>query len=171
MGKNGWKRMDEVWIPPIVQDGFQEEVMIRNPIEPICPKRVEEMSNEEREEETIPLFTTQENFEEEATVLLNREVVFTAYVQRKKTGEKVRVDQERFVIGKGSSANYIIRDNATISRQHVEIRRTEDGYYLEDLDSSNHTFVDGIRLVKPVKLVSGTVFQLSDEEFEFLLLQ
>lgn len=167
MEKNKWKRLEDVWIPPIIQEGFKEEVLIRRPIEPLSPKVEEKL--EEREEETVLLFDTKEDPEEEATVLLSRKITFTAYVKRKKTGEKVCVSGDRFVIGKGSSADYIVMDNPTISRQHVEIRRTEDGYFLEDMNSANHTFMDGIRLTKPVKLVNGTVFQLSDEEFEFLL--
>lgn len=212
MGQSGWRNLDEVWIPPIEAEGFQEEVVIRKRIEP-APVRVTpepaiaeevkmepvsldieeepaELSPEIIKEEPVeqaPVFVEEENEVydgedatvllsdddeydgEDATVLLTQEVVFTAYVERKCTGEKVCIDKDRFIIGKSSSADFVIKNDKTISRKHVAINRTADGYYLEDLGSSNHTFVDGLPITEPVKLYHNTVFQLSKEEFEFTL--
>ena len=214
MSGSGWKNLDEVWIPPIESEGFQEEIVIRKRIEPAvtiveeekpesAPMIVEEKKTEpvsvneeekaepasvneeektepapaeEAEEEvydgedaTVLLSDPDEYDGEDATVLLAQEIIFTAYVERKSTGEKVCIDKERFIIGKSSSADYVIKDDKTISRKHAAISKTADGYYLEDLGSSNHTFVDGTQITEPVKLINHTMFQLSKEEFEFTL--
>lgn len=154
MDNNGWKNLDEVWIPPIEKIGFQENVIIRRPIAPA----------------TVLLSASEESFEESPTVLLTEEIVFSAWLKRTSNGEKIQIDKDEFIIGKSGAADYVIYDNATVSRQHAVIRKMEDGYYLEDLKSANHTFVDGVMITKPVKLVNGSVIWLSKEAFIFMLI-
>lgn len=191
MGNEGWKNLDEVWIPPIEEGGFQEDIVIRKPIAPITlnetkpaeaeapqnpplkePAAVEPEKTAEPyngEDATVLLADLDDYGGEDATVLLTQEVTFTAWLKRVNTGEKVQIDKAEFVIGKSRDADYVIRDNVTISRKHARIKKTEDGYYLEDMGSSNHTFIDGVMVTEPVKLISGTMFQLSKEIFEFTL--
>ena len=63
----------------------------------------------------------------------------------------------------------MVDDNPTISRNHADIIRKKNSYYVKDKGSLNHTFVDGKKLEadKPVKLESGSLLQLADEVFEF----
>lgn len=90
---------------------------------------------------------------------------------RKRTGEKIAIDKNIFKLGKDAAyVDYFVDDNPTISRNHADIVRRDDGFYAKDKGSLNHTFVDGKKLEpeKPVKLVSGSLLQLADEVFEFL---
>ena len=90
------------------------------------------------------------------------------YLKRQKTGEIFRIDKEHFVIGKSIKADYVIKDNPTVSRQHAAISCTGGEYLLEDLHSANHTYVDGEEILRPVRLQDGMKFTLSsDETFEF----
>ena len=53
-----------------------------------------------------------------------------------------KMDKDEITIG-CNSANDITIDNLAISDRHARIVRDKTGYYLEDLKSTNGTFVDG----------------------------
>ncbi len=92
------------------------------------------------------------------------------YLLRKRTGEKITIHKDIFKLGKDATCvDYVVDDNPTISRNHADIIRKKNSYYVKDKGSLNHTFVDGKKLEadKPVKLESGSLLQLADEVFEF----
>lgn len=94
------------------------------------------------------------------------------FIIRKRTGEKVRIDRNIFKLGKDDTyVDYCIKDNPTISRNHADIVRKADGFYLVDKGSLNHTFVDGekLRANEYRKLNNGCLMQLADEVFEFVM--
>ena len=89
---------------------------------------------------------------------------------RIKTGETIQVNQNSFVIGSvENSVDYCISGNTNISRKHACIMKFEDGYYIQDLDTTNGTFVNDMRVMpgRYVKVVSGNIIRLAEEEFEF----
>ncbi len=89
---------------------------------------------------------------------------------RMKTGERVKVDQNSFVIGSVlDSVDYCVSGNTNISRKHACIMRFEDGFYIQDLETTNGTFVNNMRVMPGsyVKLASGNLIRLAEEEFEF----
>jgi pilus assembly protein CpaF len=53
-------------------------------------------------------------------------------------------------------------DDSQVSKYHAVIRKNSDGntYILEDLKSANGTYIDGIQVLSPVKLLPGTVFSI-----------
>lgn len=150
----GWKRVEEVEIPRVQKKGFTENVLIRKFISPV---------NETEEE-------IESYFGEEPTVLLQQDTKICAFLKRKKTGEIVEIAKSEFVIGKSAEADYVIKDNPTISRKHLKIIQKEDGYWMEDLQSANHSYVNEKEMKEPVRLVDEMKFRLSsDEEFEFMI--
>ncbi|HEY7935359.1 MAG TPA: FHA domain-containing protein [Solirubrobacteraceae bacterium] len=61
-------------------------------------------------------------------------------------GETILVEDE-LVIGRHASGNGGLSDDEEISRQHARISREVTGdYAIEDLGSSNGTFVNGLRI-------------------------
>ncbi len=58
--------------------------------------------------------------------------------------------------------NDIVLGDAEISRQHSRISRTPGGMVLEDLGSTNGTFVNGDRLVSPRVLMSSDLVGLGE---------
>lgn len=93
------------------------------------------------------------------------------YMVRRSTGEKIVIDKDIFKLGKDAACvDYVVDNNPTISRNHADIERKEDGFYARDKGSLNHTFVDGKKIApkEAVKLTSGSLLQLSDEVFEFV---
>lgn len=165
----GWKETAKVKIPPAVVTGFSEPVLKREYIEPVPPAQPESPQKKDKDEEKT-VFLGDRDFDGDApTVLLRREPLLRFYVKRLKTGETVEILKSPFVIGKSSASDYTVRGNATVSRSHARISRTQEGWFLEDLQSLNHTFAEGRQIDGPVRLVNETVFKLSDEEFQFLV--
>ena len=103
------------------------------------------------------------------TKTLGREKAIT-YIIRKRTGEKVVINRNLFKMGKDSSyVDYCIKDNPAVSRNHADIVRKPDGFYLVDKGSLNHTFINGRKLEAGEyrKLEDGCLMQLADDVFEF----
>ncbi|MGD0174207.1 MAG: FHA domain-containing protein [Anaerolineales bacterium] len=69
-------------------------------------------------------------------------------------GEAFDLIQEVMSIGRESNNDIILKDSE-ISRNHARISRKGGVYVLEDLGSSNGTFVNQQRLTAPRKLVAG----------------
>ncbi len=55
-------------------------------------------------------------------------------------GRKIPLDQDRLVLGRSSDCQVVISDPA-VSRNHAQILRIQDQWYIEDLKSRNSTFV------------------------------
>ena len=60
--------------------------------------------------------------------------------------------------------------NSAISRSHADIYTRNDGYYITDNASLNHTYVNGVMLMahQQMLLTNGSIIQLADEVFEFV---
>ena len=84
-------------------------------------------------------------------------------------GMLVLISKVPFVIGKKAGADLLLSNDPTISRKHAQINKIEEDYYLEDLNSSNCTFVNDMKIEHPVKLEDGISFRLSkDKKFTFI---
>ncbi|MAS34701.1 MAG: hypothetical protein CL610_11885 [Anaerolineaceae bacterium] len=64
-------------------------------------------------------------------------------------------------IGRGSKNDIIIDDN-DVSREHCRLLRVVDHYQLEDLKSTNGTFVNGQRVTQSRDLHSGELIELGE---------
>ncbi len=82
--------------------------------------------------------------------------------------EKKKFDLNRKItrIGKKEDNEVALLDN-TVSRHHVEIEMTADSYLLKDLNSTNGTFINGLR-VKEAYLSPGDVIKIGNTEIEFV---
>ena len=83
-------------------------------------------------------------------------------------GEKRRVEAASFTIGRGETNDLTLRQDATISGRHARIVREGQHYWLEDLDSSNGTFIGDQRIQERVLIGAGTVFVVGRTSLEFL---
>jgi len=104
------------------------------------------------------------------TVVLT-ESEYAPHLIRRKTCEKIVIDKNIFKLGKDESyVDYCIRDNPTVSRNHADIIRKPDGFFLIDKGSLNHTFINGRRIEANVheKLEHEDLIQIADEVFEFI---
>ncbi len=73
---------------------------------------------------------------------------------------------ERIVLGRSPECDLIIFGRA-VSRFHSEIYKSEDGYVLKDLNSSNGTFLNGVQIEGPTPLKRNDEIKIGDELFLF----
>lgn len=105
------------------------------------------------------------------TTLLNTNMgVANPCLNRTKTGERISINKPVFRIGKEKSyVDYFIGDNTAISRSHCNIHTDNGEYYIEDTNSTNHTYVNG-KLISSnvkIKLTNGDKVRLANEDFTF----
>lgn len=125
---------------------------------------------EERRRQTSIVETTVLSEELDPHILCGNQKNGNPVLIRKRTGEKILIEKNSFVIGKSrEQTDYCIANNPNISRIHICIKKNEDGYYIQDLKTTNGTYVDGqkVNWDRDIKLVNGCVIRLADEEFEF----
>lgn len=84
-------------------------------------------------------------------------------------GREFLVNKEIFSIGSGRQNDLVLTDS-TISKRHCEIAICEDGYQIRDLDSTNGTFVHGIKITQAF-LNPGAEFQIGKTHIIFCPLQ
>ena len=77
-------------------------------------------------------------------------------------GETFPLEGDQLVIGRDASNSIAIND-AEISRKHSRLLFQGGKYVLEDLGSTNGTFVNGQRLAGPVVLKPGDVVSLGEQ--------
>ena len=73
-------------------------------------------------------------------------------------GLEVCVDRERLVVGRGRSADLTLAE-PTISRAHAAIGFGAEGFFLQDLGSTNGTTVNGGKARRAV-LKDGDIIQM-----------
>lgn len=130
----------------------------------------EEDFEDAEEDDSGTVLLRREDEEDEGTVLLQSIHGGRAELVRLRTQETFLIKGNECKIGKKQSDTDIcLRNNPALSRLHCAIRYLAGAYYLEDLDSSNYTYVDGERALpgKPVKLHDSCKLRLADEEFLF----
>jgi len=79
-----------------------------------------------------------------------------------------KLEKDEFVMGRELINDLIIND-PEISRRHARLFKKSDRYFVEDLNSTNGTFIAGERISRPVRLKSGDTLVLGKGiAFEFL---
>jgi len=81
-------------------------------------------------------------------------------------GKKLLLNKDVTTVGKRETNDLVITD-ATVSRNHLEIKYAEDNLLLRDLDSTNGTFINGTR-VKEAYLVPGDLIKIGNTTMEFV---
>lgn len=106
----------------------------------------------------------------ETTVLNVNPMMPNPCLTRVKTGEKISINKPVFRIGKEKSyVDYFIADNTAISRSHANVHTENGEYFIEDTNSTNHTYVNGKLINSNVKtkLTNGDKVRLANEDFTF----
>lgn len=74
---------------------------------------------------------------------------------------------DELTLGRASSNNIIIKD-PYISKNHFKIIKDEDDFFIEDLNSSNGTYLNGYKLEDIAILKNNDLIKTGDLEFIFL---
>jgi predicted component of type VI protein secretion system len=76
-------------------------------------------------------------------------------------GQTFALDQDLLTLGRDPN-NVIVINDPQVSRQHARITHQGGRIVLEDIGSTNGTFVNGMRLTNPHALANGDVVGLGD---------
>lgn len=96
----------------------------------------------------------------EATIMSNPRPAANLIVkQGPQIGILFPVTGNRVVLGREETCDIIIQD-AEVSRRHSELVWEHNGFLMQDLGSSNGTFVNGVQITSPTRLKPGDVIGL-----------
>jgi pilus assembly protein CpaF len=71
------------------------------------------------------------------------------------------LDQDSYTIGR-EAGNEIVIEDPQVSRRHAQLTRQGISYLIEDIGSTNGTYVNGRRVTAPVLLANGDMIGLAD---------
>ena len=82
-----------------------------------------------------------------------------------KEGLEIDLPDELLTIGRANESGLIIRDDYT-STHHARLLLWADGWVIQDLDSTNGTFLDGTRVIVPTQVPLNTPVKIGTTSFE-----
>jgi len=82
-----------------------------------------------------------------------------------KSGLEIDLPTEPLTIGRSSESGLVIRDDYT-STHHARLMRWDDDWVVQDLDSTNGTFLDGVRVTLPTPIPLNTPIRIGTTSFE-----
>ena len=82
-----------------------------------------------------------------------------------KEGLEIDLPDEQITIGRSSESGLVIRDDYT-STHHARLLKWAEGWVVQDLDSTNGTFLDGVRVVVPTQIPLNTPVKIGTTSFE-----
>jgi len=80
--------------------------------------------------------------------------------------QRIPVDKDQFIIGRGSKTSDLAIKDGNISRKHAAIIRRNGTYYIKDLGSTNGIDYKGMRIDNK-RIDEGDIFHLCDYEIRF----
>jgi pSer/pThr/pTyr-binding forkhead associated (FHA) protein len=82
-------------------------------------------------------------------------------------GEEFDLDSTALTVGRGGQNDVSIEGDEFASARHVRVEPRRDGVWVSDVGSTNGTFVNGVRIDRPRKLVPGDVIRVGETELRF----
>ncbi len=82
-------------------------------------------------------------------------------------GDLYTLDSHPMTIGRGATNDVPLREDEYSSTRHARLEPRRDGVWIEDIGSTNGTFVNGIRLTRERRLVPGDVVRIGETDLRF----
>jgi pSer/pThr/pTyr-binding forkhead associated (FHA) protein len=82
-------------------------------------------------------------------------------------GDVVTLDSHAITLGRGPTNDVPLPDDEYASTRHARVEPRRDGVWVEDIGSTNGTFVNGIRLTRERKLAPGDVVRVGETDLRF----
>ena len=103
---------------------------------------------------------------------IEKTAVLTPSLIRRKDNMVIKVVGTEFTIGKNPElVNYCISDNLTVSRTHAKIINRNGQFYIVDMNSKNHTYVNDAMIPSnvEVQIGNGAKIRFSNDEYQFVM--
>jgi FHA domain-containing protein len=82
-------------------------------------------------------------------------------------GEELTLDSSSMLLGRGSRNDVDLEGDEYASSHHARIEPRRDGVWLEDVGSTNGTYLNGIRLRRAKRLTGGDVVRIGETELRY----
>ncbi|MGH2703024.1 MAG: FHA domain-containing protein, partial [Actinomycetota bacterium] len=80
-------------------------------------------------------------------------------------GRRIEVGFDEFSLGR-EKTDLVIEDDTEISRAHAVVRPVDGGVEIEDLDSTNGTFVNELKISGPTRLSNGDIIRVGQTRLD-----
>ncbi|HEX3268632.1 MAG TPA: FHA domain-containing protein [Gaiellaceae bacterium] len=82
-------------------------------------------------------------------------------------GDELVLDSSALLVGRGSRNDVDLGRDEYASSEHARIEPRRDGVWLEDVGSTNGTYLNGIRLTHPKRLAAGDLVRVGETELRY----
>jgi len=82
-------------------------------------------------------------------------------------GENFELNSAQLTIGRGNHNDIAISTDEYASARHARFEPRQDGVWVQDLGSTNGTFLNGTRLERPRRLSRGDLVRVGETDLRF----
>ena len=82
-------------------------------------------------------------------------------------GDEWDLDASPLTFGRSSGNDVELKRDEYASSSHARLEPRRDGVWLEDIGSTNGTYLNGIRLTRPKRLTSGDIVRIGETELRY----
>jgi FHA domain len=82
-------------------------------------------------------------------------------------GEDFEVNSAQLTIGRGNQNDIAISTDEYASARHARFEPRQDGVWVQDLGSTNGTYLNGTRLERPRRLSRGDIVRVGETDLRF----
>ena len=82
-------------------------------------------------------------------------------------GDELTLNSTALLVGRGSRNDVDLAADEYASSEHARIEPRRDGVWLEDVGSTNGTYLNGIQLTRAKRLTPGDVVRIGETELRF----
>jgi|SRR5581483_2783497 FHA domain-containing protein len=82
-------------------------------------------------------------------------------------GDELEVDSAPITVGRGGQNDLALEGDEFASSRHVRFEPRSDGVWVQDLGSTNGTYVNGIRIDGARRLAPGDVVRVGETDLRF----
>ncbi len=82
-------------------------------------------------------------------------------------GERIEVDSSPLTVGRGGPNDVQLVGDEYASAKHARVEPRVDGVWVEDIGSTNGTYVNGARIDRPRRLSPGDVIRIGQTDLRY----
>ena len=82
-------------------------------------------------------------------------------------GDELMLDSSALLLGRGSTNDVNLARDEYASTSHARVEPRRDGVWLEDVGSTNGTYLNGIKLSRAKRLTPGDVVRVGETELRY----
>jgi hypothetical protein len=82
-------------------------------------------------------------------------------------GDEVQLDSAPLMLGRGARNDVDLGRDEYASSEHARVEPRRDGVWIEDVGSTNGTYLNGTRLTGPKRLSVGDILRVGETELRY----